>query len=572
LNNQDQWLSRKSNADSRVESAKETRLIKGEKEVESLAYAFIERAITSSYLRTLTDARIAKDTAPGIAYIGQMFVRNPNLKFQMIADLQKENASYYKALMETGVEIRHIEGNKVNFALSRNEYLAAPLSAVEEQVSTGAAIPKEVVWSTREDVISQADQIFQFMWKSALHAEPRIKQLEEGVEPEGTVVIEDMKKLHDLGKKMTKDCSEEVLMILASEKTKLRYGELFGELASKQQELGLDVRVLTSNLDRSVTELLPNAKWRKMDESIDVSILIYDRRWMLITQYVNAQAGTTGQPVPTSIYSTSKPTIAGLVSIFYGLWGETELRENEERSRKQAQLLQDVLAHDIRNYNQILTFSIDLLGIEEDREKRATILRMMTGAVEGSTSLVDRAKKLGKITSGGKARLGPTNVRESLERSLALVRRANPGKQIEYSCSPVEFDAQAVCDGLLDEVFVNIFTNCVKYAKGNDVSIEVQVDEFEKDGEEEEPHGPVRTTRRQYWRIRVADRGVGVPDETKQKVFTRYLDTAMGSGLGLSIVRALVVGRYGGNVMVKDRVPGNHSEGAVVEVWLRRQS
>jgi signal transduction histidine kinase len=553
-----------------VEKARETRLVTGEKEVESLAYAFIERAITSSFLRALTDSRIAKDTAPGIAYIRQMFVRNPKLKFQMIADLQKENASYYKVLIEAGMEIRHIEGNKVSFALSKDEYLAAPLSAVEEQASTGAAIPKEVVWSTREDVISQADQIFQFMWKSALHAGQRIKQLEEGVEPEATVVIEDMKKVYQLGKKMTKECSEEVLMILASETNTLRNRESFGELASKQQKLGLDVRILASTLDPSITELLPNAKWRKMDESIDVSILIYDRRWMLITQYLNPKVGSTEQAVSTNIYSTSKPTIAGLVSIFHALWGETELRENEEKSRKQAQLLQDVLAHDIRNYNQILKFSIDLLGIEEDREKRATILGMMTGAVEGSTSLVDRAKKLGKITYEERVRLGPTNVRESLERSLALVRRANPGKQIEYSCSPVGFEAQAVCDELLDEVFVNILTNCVKYAKGNDVSIEVKVDEFEKEAKEEE-HGPPGTTRRQYWRIRVADHGVGVPDETKQRVFTRYLDTAMGSGLGLSIVRALVVDRYGGNVMVKDRVPGTHSEGAVVELWLRRQ-
>jgi signal transduction histidine kinase len=553
-----------------VEGARETRLVKGEKEVGSLVYAFIERANTSSYLRALTDARIAKDTAPGIAYIRQMFVRNPKLKFQMIADLQKENASYYKTLMDAGVEIRHIEGNKVSFALSKDEYLAAPLSAVEEQVSTGAAIPREVVWSTREDLISQADQIFQFMWKSALQAGPRIKQLEEGVEPEATLVIEDMKKVYELGKTMTKNCSEEVLMILGSETTPLRYRESFGELARKQQELGLDVRILASTLDRSVTELLPNAKWRKMDESINVSILIYDRRWMLITQYLNAKAGVTEQAISTNIYSTSKPTIAGLVSIFDALWGETELRGKEEKSRKQAQLLQDVLAHDIRNYNQILKFSIDLLGLEEDREKRATILGMMTGAVEGSTSLIDRAKELGRITSEEKAQLGPTNVRESLERSLAVVRRGNPGKQIEYSCSPVDFEALVVCDELLDEVFVNIFANSVKYTKGNDVSIEVQVDEFEKDGKEE-GHGPVGMTRRQYWRIRVADRGVGVPDETKQKVFTRYLDSAMGSGLGLSIVRALVVDRYGGNVMVKDRVPGAHSEGAVVELWLRRQ-
>ena len=554
-----------------MEGGGETRLVRGEKEVESLVYAFIERAIASSYLRALTDARIAKDTGPGVAYVRQMFVRNPKLKFQMIADLQKENAGYYKALMEAGGEVRHIAGNKVSFALSRDEYLAAPLSAVEEQTSTGAAIPREVISSTREDMISQADQIFQVMWNSALHAEARIKQLEEGVEPEATAVIEDMKKVYELEKKMTEECSEEVLMILASEKTILRNRESFRELASRQQMLDLDVRILAPTLDPSMTELLPYAKWRRMDESINVSILIYDRRRMFITQYENSEASNPEEAVSTNIYSTSKPTIAGLVSIFDALWSETELREKEERSRKQAQLLQDVLAHDIRNYNQILRFSIDLLGIEEDGEKRASLLGMMADSVEGSTSLIDRAKKLGRITSEENVQLGPTNVKESLERSLSLVRRANPGKNIEYSCTPFELEAQAVCDELLDEVFVNIFSNCVKYTKGKDVSIEVQVDEF-GDNDIEKRRGPVRPTKRRYWRIKVADHGVGVPDEIKQKAFTRYLDTAMGSGLGLSIVRALVVDRYAGNVMIKDRVPDSHSEGAVVEVWLQRPS
>ncbi|MDA4132295.1 MAG: hypothetical protein OK454_04115, partial [Thaumarchaeota archaeon] len=163
----DQRLSGESSAEARPESAGETRVVKGEKSVESLAYAFVERAIASSYLVALADNRIPKETEPAIAYTRQMFARNPGLKFQMVADLQKGNVGYYKAVMQAGVEIRHVEGNKVSFALSKDEYLAAPLSAIEEQASSGAPIPREVVWSTRQDVISQADQIFQLMWKSA---------------------------------------------------------------------------------------------------------------------------------------------------------------------------------------------------------------------------------------------------------------------------------------------------------------------------------------------------------------------------------------------------------------------
>jgi two-component system, OmpR family, sensor histidine kinase VicK len=569
LSGEGQQLNGKSDTHARFEGDGETRLVKGEKEVESLAYAFVERAVGSSYLRVLTDTRIPKDPVPALAYTRQMFERNPDLEFQLVADLQKENLSYYKAVIEAGAEVRHIEGNKVSFALSKDEYLAAPLSAVEEQATTGAATPGAVVWSTRQDVISQSDQIFQVMWKSATRAEGRIRELEEGVEPEATLVIEGLERVYELGKKMTEDCSDEVLMILASEKTMQRNRELFKGLDERQRQLGLDIRILVPTIDRSFVELLPRAKWRRMRESINVSVLIYDRRRMFMTQYVDVEAGSTEQPASENIYSTSKATISGLVSVFDALWGETELREKEERSRKQAQLLQDVLAHDIKNYNQILRFNSDLLRFEQDPAKRERLLGMMTNAIQGSTSLIDRAKKLGKITSEENVKLRPMRVMESLDRSLTLVRRANPDRDIAYSCSSVDLEAQAVCDELLDEVFVNVFSNSVRYTKGSDVPIDVQLEEFD---DEEGGDGPARTTKRHYWRIRVTDQGVGVPDAMKEKAFRRYLDSAMGSGLGLSIVRALVVDRYAGNVMIKDRVPGRSSEGSVVEIWLQRQS
>jgi two-component system, OmpR family, sensor histidine kinase VicK len=458
----------------------------------------------------------------------------------------------------------------VSFALSKDEYLAAPLSAIEEQASSGAPIPREVVWSTRQDVVSQADQIFRVMWKSATPADARIRQLEEGVEPEATLVIDDMKRVYELGRKMTEECSEEALMILASEKTILRNKESFQGLADRQQMMGFPIRILSPTLDRSVTELLPNATYRGMDKSINVSILIYDRRRMFITQYSNSEAETTEQAVSTNIYSTSRPMIAGLASVFEALWGETELREKEGRSRKQAQLLQDVLTHDIRNYNQIIRFNSDLLGVEPDGSKREKLLKMMTTAIEGSTSLIERAKKLGKITSEENVQLRPINVKESLDRSLALVRHANPDRRIAYSYSSNGLEAQAVCDELLDEAFVNIFSNSVRYTKGNEVPIDVQVSKFDEDGEGRD--GSANTAKRPYWKIRVTDHGVGVPDEVKEKAFRRYLDSAMGSGLGLSIVRALVVERYAGAVTIKDRVPGRYSEGTVVEIWLQRPS
>jgi signal transduction histidine kinase len=56
----------------------------------------------------------------------------------------------------------------------------------------------------------------------------------------------------------------------------------------------------------------------------------------------------------------------------------------------------------------------------------------------------------------------------------------------------------------------------------------------------------------------------------KEKVFNRYLMTSKGHGLGLSIVRALIVERYSGRINIKNRIKGDYTKGTEIELWLRK--
>ena len=71
-------------------------------------------------------------------------------------------------------------------------------------------------------------------------------------------------------------------------------------------------------------------------------------------------------------------------------------------------------------------------------------------------------------------------------------------------------------------------------------------------------------------KLSVSDKGRGIPDNQKNALFRRYLETATGSGLGLSIVHALVTERYGGTVALKDRVEGDFTKGTTAEILLPR--
>jgi signal transduction histidine kinase len=559
----------------------ETKLVHGEKEVLALAYGFIERA-TESYIYSVTDRRIPKDTATTLEFTRNLMETKSSFKIRVIADLQEENLNYYKELMKMGVELRHIEGNKVNFAISKGEYLAAPLGAIERQVASGAAVPAEIFWSNRKDVVSQFDQVFKMMWDNAVRAEARIKEIEEGTEPEGTILIEDLERVYSLGKRMNDECKEEALMIFASDKTVTRNRVMFENLARRQKDLGFKIKILTPKLDSALTAILPSAEWKEMQHPINVSIMIYDRRRMFITQYLDPEASTTENAVAMNIYSTSIPTIASIISMFSSLWEETRLRERERRSRLQAELLQDVLTHDIRNYNQISKMGTEvLLDRVSDDPIFHGIAKSVLEAIDGSTSLVDKAKKLGRIIAEqGRVKLHSVDLIQSIDRSLLLVKQLYPDKRIKETRKVVRLqdahgqEPMVLADELMDEVFVNLFSNSIKFCTEDKVTIDISIEEKKSASADSIPQtDPIGPLSDHFWEVTIADSGPGIPSEQRTNIFQRYSKGQKASGLGLSIVHELVVGRYGGSVSVDDDDgTSDKKKGAIFKLSLRQPS
>ena len=104
-----------------------------------------------------------------------------------------------------------------------------------------------------------------------------------------------------------------------------------------------------------------------------------------------------------------------------------------------------------------------------------------------------------------------------------------------------------MAEDLLDEIFINLFSNTAKYTDLSEVKIDVAIEDYF-----------IGETK--YWMITVSDYGRGIPDSVKKELFERFYSKAKGGGLGLSIVRALVE-RYNGKIWVGDRVYNDHTKG-----------
>jgi signal transduction histidine kinase len=239
-----------------------------------------------------------------------------------------------------------------------------------------------------------------------------------------------------------------------------------------------------------------------------------------------------------------------------------------EQNRSTSELMQDILSHDVRNFTQVSKASAELLREELLDRHPSPLLDSIERAADNTRDLIERMKKLTKIVNQA-TELCPIELSGSIERAVRVITDANPDKRIAVSHNlpsiHSSLPARVRADELLDEVFVNILSNSAKYTDGNEVCIEIHLEEFGLDG-----HGQGDSKNGQYWKVAISDSGRGIKDDVKKTVFTRYQKSASGSGLGLSIVYALVVGRYGGRVRVQDRVPGDYSKGTRMEVLLPR--
>jgi hypothetical protein len=102
-----------------------------------------------------------------------------------------------------------------------------------------------------------------------------------------------------------------------------------------------------------------------------------------------------------------------------------------ETSRRTLELLQDVLAQDVGNYNLVIKMSAELLqsnlmksGV--DREENLSLTRTVLKAINDATQVVTGSKELDKIASVETVELSSINLEQYLCDAVDLVTKSYP--------------------------------------------------------------------------------------------------------------------------------------------------
>ena len=86
-------------------------------------------------------------------------------------------------------ELRHLDGVKGKIEVGDTELILTITPDEESHV-----IP-QVIHSNVKQLVDQQKHLFEILWKKAIPAEQKIREIEEGIEPVETKVVEDYEEI-----------------------------------------------------------------------------------------------------------------------------------------------------------------------------------------------------------------------------------------------------------------------------------------------------------------------------------------------------------------------------------------
>ncbi|MFM9367779.1 ATP-binding protein [Streptomyces sp. Da 82-17] len=267
------------------------------------------------------------------------------------------------------------------------------------------------------------------------------------------------------------------------------------------------------------------------------------RRWWQLTDPYGGLATRTGQPernlllpggrevLVTARYVRTRPT--GPVRRLVVSLRDTEARRRTERSH--AELIATV-AHELRSpLTSVKGFTATLLAKWErfTDDQKKLMLETVDADANRVTRLIAELLDISRIDSGRlEVRRQPVDIGAAVGRHVqAHVAAGSPADRFLVRVRHPLPDLWADPDKI-DQVLSNLLENAVRHGEGT-VTIDV------------EPADSAGTT------VTVSDEGPGIPEESMNRVFTRFWRGSKrgGTGLGLYIVKGIVEA-HGGTITV----------------------
>jgi len=229
---------------------------------------------------------------------------------------------------------------------------------------------------------------------------------------------------------------------------------------------------------------------------------------------------------------------------------EAQNAELERLNRLKSDMVA-ITSHDLKSPLHAMVSVANLLrdlGPQLDAEARSGFIDQIIASGRKLSLFISDILDAEKIEAGGISLiLSPARVSQVVEDCVAMAGSAAHENSVEITLVvDGSFGEMLVDAGKLEQVFNNLIANAIKFSS-KESTIEVRM---ARDGGHQV--------------ITIGDRGPGIPEDVRERIFDRYFQAASGKqvaergfgvGLGLYIVRQLVEA-HGGSVEARNREGG----------------
>jgi two-component system, OmpR family, sensor histidine kinase VicK len=495
-----------------------------------------------------------------------IYAKNRGVRLRYLTEIAAENISYCKELMKIVGELRHLDGIKGNFMISESEYLAPLILFRKGEVAS------QIVYSNIKEVVEHQQYVFDTLWNKSIAAEKRIKQIEEGIEPDKTEFILDTKISITRALSIISSAQKDVLVIFATSKTfALSMSMGISQIYLKAINNGAKIRLLIpegEQIEQIVNELksaVPEVNVRIADKSLQtkITILVVDRRELMTWELKDDNIEDPYEAGGLATYSNNKSIALSYATIFKSLWRQTELYEELKESKEKLQTTNDqlkvhdkmqkefinVAAHELRTPIQpilgLTEFVYSKITDTNQRELLTAVIRNVKRLQQLTEDILDVTRIESKSLKLKNEQFGLNDVISSVAEDYRRQIQES-GSNIKLLYQPLEETVITEVDKTrIAQVISNLISNAIKFTKEGSILVKVQKRTHEEEKEDN-----------QEAIVSVRDTGMGIDSEILPRLFSKFATKSFqGTGLGLFISKSIIEA-HGGRMWAENNTDG----------------
>ena len=302
--------------------------------------------------------------------------RGREVKVRCVTEVTKHNIHHCKEFRKIVDELRHLEGLKGSIVVSESEFIGTT-SWREKQLSS------PVIYSNEKEFVDQHQNIFDIIWKKSKPYAQRIKEIEEGTEPEVIETSDNPLYAQTKVFELLDSANKEILIIFSTSnafRRQARDGAVQKLTDIMAKRPWIETKILIpkdSEIERIVAEF-PNSNLsvRFIEALSKVSILMADRKYSLVAELKDDTKQFVTEAIGFVTYSNSAPTVLSYAAIFDSIWKQTEMYEQLQIHDRMQKEFINTAAHELRTPIQPIIGITELVKKETKDDRHGNCLRL----------------------------------------------------------------------------------------------------------------------------------------------------------------------------------------------------